>query len=138
MVQMTTLNHEREFLRSEVEGASPVRLVVLLYNKVITELRVLREMLADGSAIGDCGLETEECADKFRRTREILTYLLDSLDPRGGEVTTQLASIYYFSLEQLLTAQMEKSYRYIDSVLPQIEKIREGWVELEQTQNAGN
>ena len=111
------------YLRSEVETAEPLKLLVMLYNRLLGELKELRDDLAAG--------ETGEARDvdpKFQKCRDILYHLMESLDPAAGDVSRQLTSMYYYFLQKVTMAQTEKDGRHIDEILPNVETLRQGWL----------
>jgi flagellar protein FliS len=119
------------YLRSEVETADPLKLLVMLYNRLLRELREIKDDLkANEAGAGDeaGGAGYLKTLPKFKKCREILYYLLDSLDPAGGEVSLQLTSMYSYFLQKILAAEVEKDGRFIDEILPNVETLREGWL----------
>lgn len=56
--------------------------------------------------------------------------MIDSLNPQAGYLARQLHALYAHFLERILEAHMAKDGRLVDEILPNLEKIREGWQEL--------
>lgn len=117
---------EMLYLRGEVEAANGVKMTVLLYNRLIRDLREGAAALEDDSSV-----DSQDVARKLRKCRDILSFFLDTIDPEE-EPAERLSAIYYTAIEQILTAEMEKSGRPIQNILPSIELLRERWVELQQ------
>jgi flagellar secretion chaperone FliS len=122
------MNPELTYLRNEVESADSLKLLLLLYNKLIRDLRSIRDRIGTKAAGEDNGNLPEDIGKKFEKCRHILSYLLDSLDPKQGEVATNLYQMYYFWYQKILAAQMEKDGRILDEILPGLETVREGWL----------
>lgn len=120
-------NPRLAYLRNEVESADSLKLVLLLYNKLIGELRGVRDRIGTKAAGEDGGQLPADIGAKFEKCRGIVSYLLESLDPNQGEVSTHLYQMYYYWYQRILTAQMEKDGRIIDEILPGLETVRDGW-----------
>ncbi len=122
-----TTKPELVYLRGEVETADSLKLLMLLYNKLIRELSSIRDRIGTKAADDESGNLPADIGERFEKCRNILSYLLDSLDPKAGEVTTNLSQMYYYWYQKILAAQMEKDGRIIDEILPSLETVREGW-----------
>lgn len=118
------------YLRGEVETAGPIKLLLLLYNRLIGELRWIRDQLGTELQESVEAPLPSEIGVRFDRCRAILAYLSDSLDPEAGEVAQQLQALYAHFQGRTVEAQLARDGRIIDEMLPNLEKIREGWVEI--------
>jgi flagellar protein FliS len=125
-----SMNPEAAYLRGEVETADPMKLLLLLYNRLLREMREIRDRIGTKAVDSGTTKLPADIDDKFDRCRDILAYLIDSLNPEAGEVTHQFHRMYAFFYETLVEAQMEKDGRIIDEILPNLETIREGWIEI--------
>lgn len=121
------INPELAYLRGEVETAGPLKLLLLLYGRLIRELRDIRDRMGTKATGDDGGSLPVDITSKFERCRNILQYLINSINPEAGDVAKQLTSMYFYFYQQILTAQMEKDGRIIDEILPNLETIQEGW-----------
>jgi flagellar protein FliS len=116
------------YREAAVRGASPVRLVICLYEQAIEDLR--RAVIA------------QEKGSIEARTREInhalivIAQLQGSLDmERGGEVALNLGRFYSTVRTGLCEAQVQQSTRLIERQLSQLVTVYEAWLEVERATN---
>lgn len=124
---------EMRYLRGEVEVADGVHMTVLLFSRLVRELREAAAMLDDPGGVAESGIESPLIARKLARCRDILSFFIDTADP-DEKAGKRLCAVYYTAIEQILTAQMEKSGRPIEKILPSIELMRGRWVEFRREQ----
>lgn len=111
--------HER-YLETAVETASPVRLIVMLYDGAI---RFINEA---AYAIRQRDYETKNA--KIQRAQRILTELICSLDfEKGGEIARNLYRLYNYMYNQLIEANIEDSYERLEHVVNLLSELREAW-----------
>jgi flagellar protein FliS len=108
------------YLESRILSADPVELVAILYEHAILYTAQARECLAKGDIIGR--------TEKIGRVISILGELDGSLNhSAGGHISSNLARLYQYMRERLLTANLKKQ----DQPLAEIEKLlttlAEGW-----------
>jgi len=119
---MDARSHYRE---TAVRGASPVRLVICLYEQAIEDLR--RAVAA---------LETGDIEARTRGINHALTviaHLQGSLDmQRGGEVAANLNRFYGLIRAGLVQAQVKQSARILEEQISLLVTIHEAWVEVER------
>lgn len=108
-----------------VRGASPVRLVLCLYEQAIEDLR--------------CAVLALEKGDIEGRTRAInhalsvIAQLQGSLDmERGGDVARNLDRFYGIVRRGLVEAQTKQSARIIEEQILQLATVHEAWLEVER------
>lgn len=113
------------YREASIRGASPVRLVVCLYEQAIIDLRRAAMALEKGD------IET--------RTREInhallvLAHLQGSIDvERGGEVARNLQRFYNLVRAGLVEAQMKQSRLILEQQISQLTLVHEAWQQLER------
>src|SRR5271155_2641394 len=113
------------YREASVRGASPVRLVICLYEQAIEDLR--RAVIA-----------LEKGAIEIR-TREInhallvIAQLQGSLDmERGGEVAKNLARFYGVVRAGLTEAHLKQSARLLEQQISQLVLVYEAWLEVER------
>ena len=113
----------------QVEGASPLELVLLTYDVLIKSLRLAR-------LAGDEKNFSAE-ADHLARALEALVELGTSLDvENGGSVAENLANLYAYMSRRLLEGSSQDAGAAIDEVLALASSLREGWQELSDS-NSG-
>jgi len=119
------MNPRFSYREAAVQGSSPVRLVVLLYEQLIQDLR--RALVA---------LENN---DITARTREInhaivvLGYLQGTLDKeRGGAVALNLERFYNQTRTGLLEAHCQQSPTLLERQIKLLMQVRQAWCEVER------
>jgi len=120
------MNPRSAYREASVRGASPVRLVVLLYEQMIQDLtRAVQAM---------------EQHDIERRTQEInhaitvIAFLQGTLNmERGGQVAANLLRFYHTLRTALLEAQARASPQILADQIACLLEVREAWVEIEKT-----
>ncbi len=118
-------NQALEYRRNAVLGASPIKLVVMLYDGA------LRFMEATKRAMADHDLYKQN--EQMLRAQNIVVELMSTLDmDKGGEISSNLLSLYTYVLEQLIEANVNDSPEHIDRASKVMSELRDGWVQLER------
>jgi flagellar secretion chaperone FliS len=119
------MNAELRYREAAVAGASPLRLVSLLYEQAIEDLRR--------------AIDAQTRRDIEARTRHInhailvLGHLEATLDKdQGGEVAENLQRFYQQSRSALVEAQFKQSIRLLEQQISFLTQIREAWGEVER------
>lgn len=122
------MNPGLSYRESAVAGASPVRLVILLYEQVIEDLRR--------------ALNAQRQNDVEGRTREInhailvLGHLQASLDKdQGGRVAADLDRFYKQVQAGLVEAQCKQSESALEQQISCLMQVHEAWCEVERNVN---
>jgi flagellar protein FliS len=119
------------YLADQVTAASPVQLVVLLYDGAIRFLRTAYE----GFAENDPQQRFEIIHNNLIRAQNILTELNACLDMElGGEVSRQLRDLYDCLLETLRNANLNKDISKDPSsilrIIGMLSEVRDSWSQL--------
>jgi len=119
------MNHPvHTYLQFSVQGATPLGLVVMLYDGVIAALH--RAV----AAIEAHDIETK-CAH-LKRAQAIIAQLEGSLNfELGGEVARTLKSFYVYARTQAVKANIENSPEMLRSLIEKFSTVREAWYEAE-------
>ena len=113
------------YREAAVRGASPVRLVICLYEQAIEDLR--RAVLALEK--GDIAARTREINHEIK----VIGQLQGSLDmERGGEVARNLERFYNVLRAGLTEAQAKQSARILEQQVSQLATVHEAWLEVER------
>ena len=119
------MNARLSYREAAVEGASPVRLVILLYEQAAEDLR---------AALG-----AHQRGDIEGRTRYInhailvIGYLQASLDKeRGGRVAVNLERFYDQVRFGLVEAQFKQSGAALEQQISHLMQVHEAWCEVER------
>ncbi|MFT4034429.1 MAG: flagellar export chaperone FliS [Patulibacter sp.] len=120
MYRSATPNAYRE---SAVLTASPVQLVVMLYDGANRFLKQAALLMEQGDKI--------QGGQRLGRAQAIIEELLATLDlERGGDVAPRLQGIYVYCLRELATARFDRSTDRINEVAGLLAELRESWAEL--------
>jgi flagellar protein FliS len=121
-----TLDPRNVYREAAAQGQSPVRLVVLLYEQIIADLRTARAALAAG--------DIERRTTEISHALHVLGQLQASLDmDRGGDVAQALDRFYVIVRGRLLEAQVRASAQILDEQMQLLLSLREAWVEVEKS-----
>lgn len=111
------------------QGAGPVRLVVLLYDQVIADIRRALAMLESG--------QIEERTRQINHAILVIGYLQASLDQQqGGEVTQNLERFYRQIRAGLVAAHIRQSATALQQQLTDLMEVRQAWDRIDE-QDAG-
>jgi flagellar secretion chaperone FliS len=117
------------YREAAVRGASPVRLVICLYEQAIEDLRQAVIALEKG--------DIEERTRKINHAIMILGQLQGSLDmERGAEVAGNLERFYTLIRAGLMEAQFKQSARILEQQISQLVLVYEAWLEVERATTA--
>lgn len=108
------------YRQSQVQGASPVELIVLLYGKAILLLRTAISRLGEN--------RIPEKAQAVSQAVDIIAGLQAILDrDRGGEIAARLNALYSYMLERLTLANYKNDPSLIREVIQLLEELEQGW-----------
>jgi flagellar protein FliS len=114
----------RAYVVSQVESATPLQRVVMLYDGAIRFLESSSEHMARR--------DFESATLANIRAQNILVELKKSLDyQKGGEPAALLRRFYVSHLQRLVQANMRRDAAIIDQVIGALRDMREGWAALE-------
>ncbi len=117
--------YRQQQVQHDVQQASPIHLVVMLYDKAIALLRqsLLHLQRSELKAKGE----------SLNRVVEILGELQAVLNrEEGGSVAKNLDALYTFAIQSVTEANFRNDEKPLQSVLGVLEELRKGWRELEQ------
>lgn len=117
-------NQLQEYRKNAVNGASPVQLVIMLYDGA------LRFMEAGKAGILAKDLDRQN--HNLQRAQRIVLELMATLNAEsGGEIAQNLMALYAFVLEQLIEANVNDSTEPIEVAMRTMSGLRESWVAIE-------
>ena len=120
-------NPQEVYLKKWLETASPVEIVIALYEKMESLLKDIVEMYEKEGDRRDTKKEIELA----NRVSEILYYLKGTLDLKnGGEVAKNLNQFYGICITQLSKAMAEKNPDLYRDLLKAIREMRDAWEEV--------
>ncbi len=113
------------YREAAVRGASPVRLVICLYEQAIEDLRLAVIALERG--------DIEARTRGINHALMVIAQLQGSLDmERGGEVARNLSRFYTLVRSGLTEAQLQQSGRILEQQISQLATVHEAWLEVER------
>ncbi len=123
------MNARNEYLENSVRGASPLGLVVKLYEQVVEDLK--RAMAAIDSN------QIDKRTNAINHAILILEQLQGRLDHKaGGEVADNLDRFYNVIRDRLLQAHILQSKAQISEVMSAVLEVRNAWQQAERVQSA--
>lgn len=109
--------------RSQIEGASPHKLIELLLLNAVKHLRIARQSFDNG--------EIEKRGKSLVKVTEIVTYLRLTLDlENGGEIAANLYGLYAYIEEQLVTVHADGNVSVVDHITAILTDLLDTWVEM--------
>jgi flagellar secretion chaperone FliS len=113
------------YREAAARGASPVRLVICLYEQAIEDLRQAVVALEKG--------DIEWRTRKINHATTVIGQLQGSLDmERGGEVARNLNRFYDVVRAGLVEAQLKQSAGILEQQISQLVLVYEAWLEVER------
>ncbi|MEL3909091.1 MAG: flagellar export chaperone FliS [Treponemataceae bacterium] len=126
--QSHALNAYRE---TQIKTASQGSLILMLYDEAIKQIGAALDLMQE-SKIKPSDIEKINAC--ILKVQEIVTELMASLDlERGGEIATNLLSIYSFFNQQLLEANIKKVSKPLVDVKGMMEELRDAWQQVIST-----
>ena len=115
----SALNAYKETDLTEIDNATPHKLIELTFKDLKKNLLIIRRKLDENKSIG--GLESAKAIAAFQILKSSLNY------ENGGEIAKNLEQIYNYSLNQLqLVIKNDKEYE-LDSVISIISSLVDAW-----------
>ncbi len=121
----TTADARRGYQESEVRGATPVELVILLYDSAIEDMR--RALAAMRKS------EIENRSAQIAHALIILQQLQGTLDfERGGSAARQFEQFYNLTRAKLLEAQIRGSSALLEQQVRAMSEVRDCWAQAKR------
>lgn len=115
----------QEYQKSAVNGASPLQLVIMLYDGAI------RFMEAGKYGIEHQDLELQN--KNLQKAQKIVMELMSCIDmDKGGDVAKNLLALYTYILNELVEANVGDRIEPVDRCIRILCNLRESWVEVER------
>ena len=122
---MSTYASPQAYRDAAVLTASPVQLVVMLYDGVARFLRQAEVAMAEGN-VG-------HAHDRMQRAEAILDELMATLDKRAGDIADNLEGIYVFCKRLLMEGRIQRDPAKLEKVRRLLVPLRESWSELAES-----
>ena len=124
---MSTYQRAAAFRSSEAV-VSPVRLLVMLYDRLIRDL----DDAADSIRTGD----RASASFALVHAQEIVTELETALDPDAWDAAAELSSIYVYLQARLVRANLHQDLQAIHDCRVATDPLREAWTKIWQDEAA--
>jgi flagellar protein FliS len=113
------VNPRARYLAETVNTASPARLVVMLYDRLVLDIVQGRDALRDG--------QFDQADRHLRHGQAIVIELRNSLRIEKWEGAPRLASIYGWLLKELVLANVNKDAQKAEECRVLVEPLRAAW-----------
>jgi len=122
--------YEQVGARSQIEGASPERLIQLMLEGALDRVALARGAMENG--------ETAAKGERIGKAISLVEGLRASLDhERGGELAGNLDALYEYASRRLLEANLRNDVAILDEVSNLLREIKQAWDRLVGTPEAG-
>lgn len=122
---MGTRNSIDQYRKNSVGGATPLQLVVMLYDGTLRFMEAGRHAMQSKDRFGQ--------NENLTRAQRIISELLATLDlEKGGDVAENLFSLYTYVYNRLVEANLEDKPEFVAECIEIMSDLRESWVELER------
>ena len=115
------------YRQQSIETASPAKLVSMLFHGAVQRVVAAEQQLVAG--------ELEAANETLQRAQAIVLELHGSLDhERGGQVATNLSSLYVFCLDRLVAANSTKDPTLLPAVRSILADLVDAWDQMAAAQ----
>jgi flagellar protein FliS len=118
---MTTPNMRNRYLEDSISTASPGKLLIMLYDRLVMDAFQGEEALRAG--------DRELANDKLNHAQEIILELRATLDVEAWSGAPGLASLYGFLLTELIGANIARDADRVAACRAIVEPLRDTWRE---------
>ncbi len=118
------------YREADAQGASGVRLVVLLYEQMIQDLRQAVKAVAENNV--------EDRTNRINHVLDVLCVLEGTLDSElGGQVARNLRNFYKTLRASLWKAQLTQSKEMLVHQITDLLALRDAWAEVDRAESGG-
>jgi len=114
----------KEYSQSSVAGEGQLKLIIMLYEGATRFLSQAKQNIKRG--------EIEAAHNNLTKAKRIIVHFLYTTNPESGELAMNLHQLYVFLFEKIALANIHKDDKDVDAALRIINKLLEGWKELQQ------
>lgn len=113
----------RKYLEADIQSISREKLLVLLYEKMVTDLLEARQAIEADDAI--------RMADRVTHSQQIIAELRSALDHSlGGEISQNLEALYDFLFTEHLGVLVDRDTVRIDNCLVVLKPLLSAWRQI--------
>ena len=123
----------QNYLENQVKNADSLDLVIMLYNKALSCLKIAKKAIEEGLDNSD---NIKKKAENIGKATEIIAYLQGSLNlEKGGEIAQNLNEIYDILISELIKANIENNLEIITKSIGVLENIKRAWEDIKYNSN---
>ena len=123
-----------EYKKNKVITASGTELIVQLYDEVVRNIKIAREVLGKDNKLLFDDIKSKSKA--INKSVNIITELANVLDmEKGGEIAVNLGKLYEFINMSSLNANVNNDPVMLDDALRVLNELREAWVGILKQEN---
>jgi len=112
-------NPYANYKRMQVETASPGRLLLMLYEGALKNMRMAQECLAQKNM--------ERAHNHLVKAQDIVMELNCTLNMDSGEIAEKLRSLYVYIHKRLIDANLKKDAAIVQEVINVMSTLKEAW-----------
>ena len=122
---MTEKKKINNYLEMKIKTASPIQLIIMLYEKAIQSLNTAIDLLENNS------IKYDEVNNNILKAQEIISELMLSLDfEKGKEIAQNLYKIYDYLIRQCIDANIKKDKEKLKSIVSILNDLKDAWVQI--------
>jgi len=115
----------RAYRESAVRGASPVGLIVILYEEIIRSIRRAQRALGAG--------KIEDRSNALTHAIEVVGHLQGVINfEKGGTLAQELVTFYSLARAKLLEANVKPQDKLLEDLAVEFAKMKEAWQRVER------
>jgi flagellar protein FliS len=126
---MTSTHLRDRYLQDSINTASPAKLLLMLYDRMILDLMHAEEALRGGHG--------QRANEKLNHAQEIVLELRISLDVEAWSGAPGLANLYAYLLTELIGANVARDAGRVVACRTLVEPLRDAWREAAAAAVAG-
>jgi flagellar secretion chaperone FliS len=112
-------NPYENYKRMQVETSSPGRLLLMLYDGALKNLRLAHENITQRNII--------QAHNGLIKAQNIVMELNLDLNMDAGDIAHQLRRLYLYMHRRLVEANVEKDAEIVEEVIALLSELKEGW-----------
>ncbi|WP_233143000.1 flagellar export chaperone FliS [Marispirochaeta aestuarii] len=127
---MSSANPLNAYKETNIKTASPVKLVIMLYDEALRQIDTAIELMEQGDK------RLDRVNNAIIRAQDMVTELTVSLDfEKGGDIARNLNNIYFYFNQQLLDANIRKKPEILKPVRKLMAELRNAWQQISANAN---
>ena len=113
----------QRYRETDINSMSSEKMIVLLYERIATDLKAARRAIDDGNRI--------EMAKQVNHAQRIISELRGALDHAiGGDISQNLDSLYDFMFHQTLEVLVNQKPVHLDNCLQVLDPLLDAWRQI--------